>query len=239
MSTEIKPIRAYGGFLGPNPLKVCIVLTLLDLPYEVVPVKFDQIKEPEYVAINPNGRLPAIHDPNTGLTIWESGAIIEYLIERYDTEEPRKLSFPKFSAEAEETRSFLYLQATGQGPYYGQAVWFKNYHDEKIPSAIDRYVNEAKRVTGVLEARLAKQKDVYKDNLEDGPWLVGNKVSYADVSFIPWQKGALTMFAENGFNADDFPLVSDWLKRMYAQKGVQSLLDSADEQMAQMRKSKQ
>lgn len=239
MPADTKPIQIYGGLLGPNPLKVCIILTFLNLPYEVVPVRHDQIKEPEYVAINPNGRLPAIQDPNTGLTIWESGAIIEYLIERYDAEEPRKLSFPKFSAEAEEARSFLYLQTTGQGPYYGQAVWFQKFHGEKIQSAIERYVNEAKRVTGVLEARLAKQKDVYKDNLGDGPWLVGNKISYAGVSFIPWQRIAHTTLAENDFNADDFPLVSDWLKRMYAQKGVQSLLDSADEQMAQLRKSKQ
>ncbi|KAJ5132769.1 hypothetical protein N7448_006927 [Penicillium atrosanguineum] len=236
MSPTIKPIQLYGGVLGPNPLKVGIVLAILDLPHEAIHVGFDKVKGPEYVAVNPNGRLPAIHDPNTGLTIWESGAIIEYLIERYDTEEPQKLSFPRFSAEAEEARSFLYLQATGQGPYYGQAYWFIKYHGEKVQSAVDRYVNEAKRVTGVLEARLAKQKEANKDNLENGPWLVGNKVSYADVSFIPWQRAASSALTENGFSEEEFPLVRDWLQRMYAQKGVQAVLDSADEQMAEMRK---
>ncbi|KAJ6115809.1 hypothetical protein N7523_006226 [Penicillium sp. IBT 18751x] len=237
MASAIKPIQLYGGILGPNPLKVGIILTVLGLPYEAIHVGFDKVKEPEYVAINPNGRLPSIHDPNTGLTIWESGAIIEYLIERYDTEEPRKLSFPKFSAEAEAARSFLYFQTTGQGPYYGQAYWFVNYHSEKIQSAVDRYVNEAKRVTGVLEACLAKQKEADKDNIGDGPWLVGNKISYADLSFIPWQRGAFGALADTGFKAEDFPLVGDWLQRMYAQKGVQAVLDSADEQLAEMRKA--
>lgn len=236
MSSAIKPIQLYGGVIGPNPLKVGLIFTVLDLPYEAIHVGFDKIKEPEYVAVNPNGRLPAIHDPNTGLTIWESGAIVEYLIERYDAEEPRKLSFPRFSAEAEEARSFLYFQTTGQGPYYGQANWFMKAHSEKIQSAIDRYFNEARRVTGVLEARLAKQKETNKDNLGDGPWLVGNTISYADISFIPWQRIAFASFIENGFGAEDFPLVRDWLQRMYAQKGVQAVLDTADEQVAEMRK---
>lgn len=237
MSTSIKPIQLYGGILGPNPLKIGIVLSLLNLPYEAVPIKFDQIKQPEYTAINPNGRLPSIHDPNTGLTIWESGAIVEYLIERYDTEEPRKLSFSKWSAEAEEARSFLYLQTTGQGPYYGQAYWFMNYHAEKIPSAIERYVNEAKRVSGVLENWLAKQKETYKENIGDGPWLVGNKFSYADVSFIPWQRAAHNKFVEHGFSPEDFPHLSEWLERMSAKKEVKPVLESSDEQMAQIMKS--
>ena len=238
MPASIKPIQLYGGILGPNPLKVGILLALLDLPYEALPVKFEKIKEPEYVAINPNGRLPSIHDPNTGLTIWESGAIVQYLIERYDSEEPRKLSFPKWSAEAEEARSFLYLQTTGQGPYYGQAMWFINYHGEKIQSAIDRYVNEAKRVSGVLENWLVKQKETHKDNIGDGPWLVGNKMSYADISFIPWQRAAHTRFSEHGFESTDFPHVNEWLERMCAQKAVQTVLDSADKQMAEVMKAR-
>lgn len=237
MPTSIKPIQLYGGILGPNPLKVGILLALLDLPYEAVPITFAKVKEPEYVAINPNGRLPSIHDPNTGLTIWESGAIVEYLIERYDSEEPRKLSFPKWSAEAEEARSFLYLQTTGQAPYYGQAFWFMKYHGEKIQSAIDRYINEAKRVSGVLENWLVKQKETHKDNIGDGPWLVGNKMSYADIVFIPWQRAAHTRFAELGFESTDFPHVNEWLERMCAQKAAQTVLDSADKQMAEAMKA--
>ncbi|KAJ5601992.1 hypothetical protein N7510_011526 [Penicillium lagena] len=232
--SAIKPIQLYGGILGPNPLKVGIILTLLELPFESVPVEFAKVKGPEYEAINPNGRLPSIHDPNTGLTIWESGAIAEYLIERYDTEEPRKLSFKPGSAEAELARSFLYLQASGQGPYYGQGYWFKKYHSERVPSAVERYVNEAKRVTGVLDNWLSKQKEANSENLGDGPWLVGNKLSYADVAFIPWQRTAGMAFTEDGFDVDAFPNAKDWLERMTSKETIKAVLDSAAEQMAKI-----
>ncbi|CAG8910174.1 unnamed protein product [Penicillium egyptiacum] len=236
MSSTIKPIQLYGGIVGPNPLKVGIVLTLLEVPFESVPVTFAKVKEPEYEAINPNGRLPSIHDPNTNLTIWESGAIIEYLIERYDTNEPRKLSFTPGSAEAELARSFLHLQATGQGPYYGQAYWFKIYHAEKVPSAVKRYVDEVKRVTGVLDKWLGKQKEGNDKNLGDGPWLVGNKMSYADVAFIPWQKGARAALGDGEFDADEFPNEKEWFARMISKEPIKAVLDSSAEQMASMSK---
>lgn len=234
MSSTIKTIQLYGSLIGPNPQKVAIVLTLLDLPYEVIQVPFAKVKEPEYEAINPNGRLPSIHDPNTNLTIWESGAIIEYLIERYDTNEPRKLSFAPRSAEAELARSFLHLQATGQGPYYGQAYWFMKYHSEKVPSAVERYVNEAKRVTGVLDKWLGKQKEANEKDIGDGPWLVGNKLSYADVAFIPWQQKAHTAYADEGFNVDDFPNEKEWFERMTSMKPIKAILDDVAEQWAKM-----
>ncbi|KAJ5163856.1 uncharacterized protein N7500_005686 [Penicillium coprophilum] len=231
MASTIKPIQLYGGILGPNPLKVGLILTLLEVPYEAVPVPFAKVKDPEYTAINPNGRLPSIHDPNTDLTIWESGAIVEYLIERYDTAEPRKLSFTPRSAEAELARSFLYLQISGQGPYYGQAFWFKRFHAEKVPSAVNRYINETKRVTGVLDSWLGKQKEANK-GVGDGPWLVGNKMSYADVAFIAWQLTAHTHFVDDGFNADEFPNEKEWYERMTSMKVIKDVLDSSAEQMA-------
>ncbi|KGO77416.1 Glutathione S-transferase, N-terminal [Penicillium italicum] len=236
MSPTIKPIQLYGNIIGPNPQKVAIVLTILELPFEIVPVPYDKVKEPEYEAINPNGRLPSIHDPNTDLTIWESGAIIEYLIERYDTKEPRKLSFAPLSAEAELARSFLHLQMSGQGPYYGQAYWFKSLHAEKVPSAVKRYVNEAKRVTGVLDKWLAKQKEAHAKDIGDGPWLVGNKLSYADVAFIPWQRTARGVYADDGFDVDEFPNEKEWFERMTSKKPIKAVLDSADEQRANLSK---
>lgn len=237
MSSSLQPIKLYGGILGPNPLKIGIILSVLGLPFESVSVPFSEIKGPEYEAINPNGRLPSIHDPNTDFTIWESGAIIEYLIERYDTQEPRKLSFAPGSAEAQLARSFLYLQVSGQGPYYGQAYWFMNYHPEKVQSAIERYVNEAKRVTGVLDKWLSKQKELHKDNIGDGPWLVGNKLSYADLVFIPWQKTAHKFYVEQGYDVDAFPHAKEWLQRMITKEPVKIVLDTADEQMAKSNKS--
>lgn len=75
MSSQIKPIKIYGKG-GPNPHKATIIFKELGIPHEIVPVPFADVKGAEYVAINPNGRLPSIHDPNTGITLWESGAII-------------------------------------------------------------------------------------------------------------------------------------------------------------------
>lgn len=77
--------------------------------------------------------MPAIQDPNfgtDGITIWETGAIIEYLIERYDTE--HKLSFPAGTAEAYHAKQWLFFQASGQGPYFGQVAFFKKFHHEQV-----------------------------------------------------------------------------------------------------------
>jgi glutathione S-transferase len=230
MSLQIKPIKLYGGLPAPNPLKVGIILTVLNIPFEIENVEFSKVKTPSYEAINPNGRVPSIYDPNTDLTIWESGAIIEYLIERYDDKEPRKLSFAPRTPEAAYARQWLYFQVSGQGPYYGQAYWFKKFHAEKLPSAVERYVNETKRVTGVLDKWLAKQKEIYSNDdksLGDGPWLVGNKLSYADLAFIPWQRAAETALVAEGFDPDAFPYVKDWLERMTGREDVKKVLDEA------------
>lgn len=103
-------------------------------------------------------RLPAIDDPNTGITIWESGAIIEYLVETYDKDS--RLTFTTVP-EKYHAKQFLHFQMSGQGPYFGQAVWFSEWHSEKLPSAIDRYRNEAKRVTRVLDKVLKGNGDGY------------------------------------------------------------------------------
>lgn len=75
MSSQIKPIKIYDK-TDPNPLKVTIIFMELHIPHEIISVPFSEVKGVEYVAINPNGRLPSIHDPNTGITLWESSAII-------------------------------------------------------------------------------------------------------------------------------------------------------------------
>lgn len=210
--SEFKPIKVWGK-RGPNPPKVSIVLEELGLPYEVVLVDLSNVKTPEYAAINPNGRVPAIYDPNTELTLWESGAIVEYLIERYDTEQ--KLSFPKGTNNSYLTKQWLYFQVSGQGPYYGQAGWFKMYHSEKVPSAIERYMNEIKRVTGVLETHLAK----------NGPWLVGNKFTYADLSFVPWQLLIHMKVSSDEFDVDSFPHVKQWIDTMMSRPTIKKLME--------------
>jgi len=222
MSSQIKPIKVWGQG-GPNPPKVAIMLGELGVPYEVNPIPFSDIKKPEYLAINPNGRLPAIQDPNTGITLWESGAIVEYLIERYDTD--HRLSFAPGTPESYHAKQWLYFQTTGQGPYYGQAAWFKKFHQEQLPSAIERYVNEVNRVSGVLDGYLAQQKQEHGDSA-DGPWLVGNKLSYADLSFISWQKVIAVILTKEEYNEDKFPHLKEWLGKMTSREKVKTVLES-------------
>lgn len=217
--SELKPIKLWGK-VGPNPPKVVILLEELSLPYEVVPMELSNVKTPEFLEINPNGRIPAIYDPNRDLTLWESGAIVEYLVEQYDTD--NKLSFLKDSNESYHAKQWLYYQVSGQGPYYGQAGWFIRYHSEKVPSAIERYVNEVKRVTSVLEDHLAKQK-----TSGDGPWLVGDKFTYADLSFVPWQAAVEWALKEQGFISDDYPHVKYWIERMMSRPIVKRVIDEA------------
>ena len=208
---------------GPNPPKVAIVLEELGLPYKVIPIPLSDVKNPDYIAINPNGRIPAIHDPNTNITLWESGAIIDYVIERYDTK--RLLGFPPGTAESYHAKQWLYFQVSGQGPYYGQAAWFKRYHSESLPSAIERYTKEVNRVSAVLDGHLAQQKGKLEDSaISDGPWLVGNKFSYADIAFISYQKIIGMILTKDEYNEDDFPHLKEWLGKMCSRKAVDAVL---------------
>jgi glutathione S-transferase len=128
-TTSLKPIILYASGPSPNPHKPAILLEELGLPwtYHHVNIVNGEVKAEPYISINPNGRLPSIEDPNTGIKIWESGAIIEYLIETYDQSH-------KFHSEEGQKKwdekSWLFFQASGQGPYFGQKVWFDKSHFE-------------------------------------------------------------------------------------------------------------
>ena len=224
MTENLKPIKIYGGSFGPNPLKVSIILRELGLPVEEIPTDFSDIKKPEYEALNPNGRLPTIQDPNTGITLWESGAIIEYLIETDDNS--HRISFPPGTPEAHHARQFLHFQMSGQGPYFGQAIWFMRYHPERVQSALDRYVQEIRRVSGVLDRILSKQN-----------WLVGEKLSYADLAFISWQNTARNALSAEGYNENDFPHLSTWLAIMNSRPVVKDLLVKQEEMMEEKLKA--
>ncbi|KAI9708373.1 MAG: hypothetical protein M1820_004077 [Bogoriella megaspora] len=225
MASQIKPITLWGQG-GPNPPKVGILLEELKIPHEIVPMSLAEAKNPDYVLINPNGRIPSIRDPNTGVTLWESGAIIEYLIDNYDKK--HEFSFPPGTPEAYHAKQFLFFQTTGQGPYYGQAAWFNNYHTEKLPSAIERYTKEVNRVTGVLEGILAEQKQKYSGSAgSDGPWLVGNKLSFADLAFISYQVIIGFVLQKEQYDIDNFPHVKEWLGKMTARDAVKKVMDRA------------
>lgn len=210
-NSSLKPITIYGRH-GPNPPKVRMLCEELSIPYTLEDTQFSELKAPAFLAINPNGRMPAIHDPNTNLTLWESGAILEYLIDTYDTE--RKISFTPGSNNAALARQWLFFQVSGQGPYYGQAVWFTKYHSEQLPSAQERYYREIERVTGVLETHLKAQ-----EKGADGPWLVGGKFSYADLAFVPWQVMAQGLF-EGKLDISQHTEVKGWIERLIQREAI-------------------
>ncbi|KAJ4361371.1 glutathione S- transferase, nitrogen catabolite repression regulator [Neurospora sp. IMI 360204] len=221
-SSNLKPIKLY-GHTGPNPPKVYMLLTALGLPFALDMIQISEAKNPDFVKnINPNGRLPAIHDPNTDLTLWESGAILEYLTETYDKE--HKLSFAPGTNDFYLARQWLYFQTTGQGPYYGQIAWFKRYHPEPVPSAVERYVKELHRVTAVMEGHLQTQKDKYGT---EEPWFVGNKFSYVDIAFVPWQYTMRLMLSKDEFDEEKYPLVHGWMERLMAGELVKKALEVA------------
>ncbi|KAF5860633.1 glutathione S- transferase, nitrogen catabolite repression regulator [Aspergillus alliaceus] len=217
MFSNLKPLILYGHRPGPNPVKVLILLNELSLPYKINEVPFTEIKNPPYLSLNPNGRLPTLHDPNTGLTLWESGAIIEYLVDRYDA--ARRLSFEPGTPDFYLAKQWLHFQMSGQGPYYGQLAWFRKFHQEQLRSAIERYAKEVNRVTGVLEGWLEKQASA-ESKEGDGPWLVGAKLSYADLAFVPWQRAIGVMVSTTDYDLEKFPFVKGWLERMLEREAV-------------------
>ncbi|TGO36238.1 hypothetical protein BHYA_0131g00160 [Botrytis hyacinthi] len=214
------PITLYSHPFGPNPWKVALILEELNIPYTTKFVDFSEVKKEPYTQLNPNGRLPSIQDPNTDITLWESGAIIEYLIEKYDVK--HQLSHNTFT-ETYLAKQWLHFQASGQGPYYGQASYFTRIHPERIQSAIDRYANEIRRVTGVLESVL-KTRD----------WLVGDKCTYADLCFIAWQRWASRYGGEDIYK--DCPHVEAWLERMKTRPAVKKIFADQDFAMSEAEK---
>ncbi|EED79515.1 predicted protein [Postia placenta Mad-698-R] len=211
-----KHLTFYTHKAGPNGWKVVFVLNELGLKYENVYIDLDFQKpgyqDPEFTKYNPNGRIPVLIDHhNNDFVVWESNAIILYLTEKYDT--ARRISASTPEDKALELQ-WLFFQASGQGPYFGQAVWFVTYHQEKVPSVIERYQNETRRVLGVLDGVLSKQE-----------WLVGDKYTIADISFIPWSNVAFkTILADvEGVNIEkDFPSFYAWHQKLMAKDVVKS-----------------
>ncbi|RAK97527.1 short-chain dehydrogenase/reductase [Aspergillus ibericus CBS 121593] len=181
---------------------VVVILEELKIPYTIKSFKFDDVKKAPFIDVNPNGRVPAIQDPNTNLTLWESGAIIQYLIDVYDT--THQLSFETL-AEKHLLNQYLQFQMSGQGPYYGQCGWFNILSPERIPTATTRYQNEVHRVLSVLNTILTNKT-----------WLVGEKCTYADLAFLPWncQLDMLIPRDDGGEILEAYPWVKAWQTRM-------------------------
>ncbi len=188
----------------PNGWKVTILFEELGLPYRIIPVNIgagDQFK-PDFLKISPNNKMPAIVDPDgpggEPISVFESGAILQYFGRKtgklYPTDERRRV----------EVDEWLFWQMGGFGPMLGQIHHFRNYAPEKIPYAIDRYVNEGERLYGVLD-----------DRLKDRDFICGD-YSIADIACVGWAKG----WEKQGQTIDDTPNVKRWLERMLARPAV-------------------
>ncbi|KFA45648.1 hypothetical protein S40293_08925 [Stachybotrys chartarum IBT 40293] len=203
--SSLKRIRVWLSPPGPNPWKVITILEELQVPYQVESIRYEDIKKPSFVSINPNGRVPAIEDPNTGLTLWETGAIIQYLVKQYDAD--NRIHYNDLK-QGNLCSQWLMFQVSGQGPYFGQCTWFTFLHAEKLPSAIDRYANEIKRVLGVMETVLTGKPDTEQ-------WLVGNRITYTDLVFVPWNDRLdATLRVPEDKKFEGFPHVQAWHQRM-------------------------
>lgn len=216
---SLKPITLYTHASGPNPWKVVMIFNELNLPYESKFMEFPDMKKEPFESININGRVPAIQDPNTGITIWESGAILEYLVETYDKD--NKISFQSGTPDYFYAKQWLHFQMSGQGPYFGQATWFTLFHPEKLESARVRYVNEMRRVSDVLNRALQGKE-----------YLVGGKFSFVDAAFVPWYL-LVPRISGDAFDLEkDFPNLNAWLNRVKGRPAIAKALEAKAAAMA-------
>jgi len=194
----------------PNGQKVSIALEELGLAYEVHPIDIGRGEQfnPEFLAISPNNRIPAIVDraPNDGgapITLFESGAILLYLAEKTG-----KLIGSDVRARA-ETMQWLMWQVGGVGPMFGQANHFVIFAPERIPYASERYLREAKRLLGVLDGRLADRE------------YVAGEYSIADIAIYPWICSGVRRLE---LPLDEHPHARQWVERIAARAAVQKAL---------------
>jgi glutathione S-transferase len=221
----------------PNGQKASILMEELNLTYTVhtIDLSKNEQKSPDYLEINPNGRIPAMVDrtssiPNTPKRIFESGTMLLYLTEKYDIVN-RKISFPHDSDNFWECVSWIMWAQGGLGPMQGQANHFYRYAPERIQYGIDRYQTETKRLYQVLENRLSEQ-----ESTGQGLWLVGGKYSIADLNCFCWVNWAEWA----GVSLDKFPKLRKWLEIINERPAVQRGLNIPEKfQMKEMLKTEE
>ncbi|KAL7279942.1 hypothetical protein ACG7TL_006353 [Trametes sanguinea] len=195
--------------------KVVIVMDELELDYRSFDLDYRKGEHliPEHLKYNSNGRMPTLLDHRNGdFAVWESNAIIAYLVEKYDIK--GKVSAKTFEGKMHQLQ-WVFFQASGQGPYYGQAEHCLLYHPEHVPSAVERYQKEVLRVLGVLDGVLSQRE-----------WLVADRCTIADLSFVPWNISALRFLLKDypGFNFEkDFPSTYRWHTAMLKREVVRRI----------------
>jgi GST-like protein len=197
----------------PNGFKASIALEEMAVPYTVHPVDLRtgaQFHE-EFLRISPNNKIPAIVDTDPGrgasgggsgasVTVFESGAILLYLAEKTG-----KL-LPAAGQARAATFAWMFFQAGGTGPMLGQLHHFKNYAQEKVPYAIDRYTNEGKRLYHVVDKRLSESR-----------YLAGDEYTIADIMNLPW----LLLSKGQGIEIDEYPHLKRWIDELRARPAVE------------------
>ena len=189
----------------PNGHKVHVMLEECGLPYRAIPVDIGKGHQfaPQFLRISPNNKIPAIVDPQgpdgEPVSLFESGAILLYLAGKTGR------FLPRGDREKYEVLQWLMFQVGGVGPMLGQAHHFRIYAPEKVPYAIDRYSNEARRLYGVMDRRLS-----------DSPWLGGSEYSIADIATFPWVRS----WQNQGIVLEDYPHVRHWFDTIAARPAV-------------------
>ena len=190
----------------PNGHKVHIMLEECGLPYRAIPIDIGTGAQfaPDFLAISPNNKIPALVDPQgpdaAPIHLFESGAILLYLASKTGRFLPDDVR-GRF-----ETLEWLMFQVGGVGPMLGQAHHFRIYAPQKIEYAIERYTNEAKRLYGVLDRRLAKSK-----------YIAGAQYTIADIAVFPW----LRSWKNQGIAWNDYPHLKGWFDEIGARPAVQ------------------
>lgn len=197
----------------PNGVKASIMLEETGLPYEahLVDIMKNESHDPGFLALNPNGKIPAIIDPNgpggEPLALFESGAILLYLADKSGQ------FIASDGALRWETIQWLFFQMASIGPMFGQLGYFNKFAGKEIADKrpLERYVAESKRLLGVLDARLAQ-----------GPWLMGEDYSIVDIATVGWVRNLITFYeARELVGFDTFTGVSAWLERALERPAVQ------------------
>ncbi|MBN9040338.1 MAG: glutathione S-transferase [Rhizobiales bacterium 62-47] len=201
------------SFPTPNGVKVSIMLEEIGLPYEAhaIAIGKNETWTPEFLSLNPNGKIPAIIDPDgpggKPLGLFESGAILQYLAEKTG-----KL-LPADPARRIETIQWVYFQMAAMGPIFGQVGFFHKFagreYEDKRP--LQRYADESKRLLGVIEGRLDGRK-----------WIMGDDYTIADISMLGWVRNLIGFYgAAELVDFASLKRVPAWLERGLARPAVE------------------
>lgn len=192
-------------FTTPNGRKVSIMLEEIGLPYNVhvIDIKKNDQFSPEFIAINPNSKIPAIVDRDNGITVFESGAILIYLAEKIGR------FLPTDKQKYFQVIEWLMFQMASVGPMFGQLNHFKRFAPEPIPYAIGRYEKETLRLYGVLDTQLAKHE------------YICGEYSIADIATYPW----VAIYEFQGLTLDNHPHLKRWVETLQERPAVQRGMD--------------